>query len=118
MGISNAVPDPVTEGMTEQALQILLAAPDGWRSVVRDLAAGWPAARPLELSYALVCAAQAIETNFDDDSPSRTASDKVLRLTALLSTDLYAMEVLEMPANCAADLRSYWTIHDPYFLQL
>lgn len=99
------------------AIAQLMGAPDGWRSLVRDMVARWPDAPATELIYAIVAAATEIERTFAAGSPSREAADHGWRLAALLGTDLYAMEIIGLPRDRAADLAAYWQI-DPYFRDL
>lgn len=104
--------------MTEFAIAGLLAAPDGWRSLVREIAARWPDVPPLEICFVLVSAAEAISGLIAADDPSQDAGAQAWRLAALLSADLYAMEQLGLPRARAADLFGYWKDHDSYFIDL
>lgn len=99
------------------AIERLLDAPDGWRSLVRDMVARWPEAPPSEIIYVLVAAATEIETTFAAGSPARKAAGQAWRLAALLGVDLFAMEAVGLPRRRAADLTGYWLI-DPYFRDL
>jgi hypothetical protein len=99
------------------AIEKLLEAPDGWRSVVRDMVHAWPDARPSELIFTLATAAADIEATFGPGSPARDDAAHAWRLAALLGTDLYAMEALGLPRGRAADLETYWAV-DPYFRDL
>lgn len=99
------------------AIERLLDAPNGWRSVVRDMVARWPDAQASELIYVLVAAANEIEAMFSEGSPSRDAADRAWRLAALLGVDLFAMDVVGIPNSKAKDMAGYWKI-DPYFRDL
>lgn len=107
-----------TEGLTEFALETLLATPEGWRSFARKAAEGWPDAPPLAIVFALVNASAQIEAIFAEGSPSRIAAQHGFRVAGLLSADLYAIESLGLPRSRASDLARYWRTHDDYFLTL
>lgn len=106
------------DAMIERSLALALNAPEGWRDVVRTLASSWPEAAPTDLVIAIVEAGHAIESNFDEDSPSGPQPARLYRLAALLSLDLHAMQSLGRPAKTATDLMLYWTSDDRYFLDL
>lgn len=99
------------------AIEALLRGDGAWRGLVRDLVMRWPDLPPLELGLTLVSAASAIETAFSRGSPAREGAAQGYRLAALLSMDVYAMQILEMPCARAADLLDYWKI-DPFFERL
>jgi hypothetical protein len=113
-----ASPRENTEGLTEFALETLLATPEGWRSFARKSAERWPDAPPLAIVFALVNASAQIEAIFSEGSPSRMAAQHGFRVAGLLSADLYAMESLDLPRGRASDLIRYWRRHDDYFLTL
>ncbi|MDP2064038.1 MAG: hypothetical protein Q8J98_13160 [Phaeovulum sp.] len=102
---------------TEFAVGRLLAQGEGWRALVRDLAARWPEADPLDLVMALVDAAAAIERMFAPGSHAQEGAVHGYRCAALLSLDIHAMNRLGMRCGRAADLAAYWQI-DGYFLRL
>ncbi|MCB2128941.1 MAG: hypothetical protein KDE03_07630 [Rhodobacteraceae bacterium] len=99
------------------AIEHLLDTPDGWRPLVREMAARWPDDSASEIVYALVKAASEIESMFGEGSPARSGAEKGWRLAALLGLDFYAMEELGLPRAKAAHLEGYWKI-DPYFREL
>lgn len=99
------------------AIETLLRVDGGWRGLVRAMVMRWPEVPPLELGFSLVSAASAIETAFAPGSPTREASGQGYRLAALVSMDVYAMQLLKMRCNRAADLLDYWKI-DPFFERL
>ncbi|MDV7271496.1 hypothetical protein RYZ20_11350 [Thioclava sp. A2] len=99
------------------AIERLLAPGADWRGLVRDLVKRWPDEPPLELSLTLVAAASAIEQSFSSVGPSGQAAMHGYRLAALLSVDFYAMQLLDMPRERAADFLAYWEI-DPFFARL
>ncbi|WP_146227873.1 hypothetical protein [Rhodobacter viridis] len=99
------------------AIERLLRADDSWRSLVREMVEQWPEEPPLELGFALVSAASAIETSFTEASPARDAAMQGYRLAALVSMDVYAMQLLGMARERASDLLAYWDI-DPFFAKL
>lgn len=104
--------------MTEFCIERLLAASDGWRSVVRDMAERWPDAPPMDMVFALVAAAEAIAGLFGPAGPAREAATQAWRLAALLSLDVYAMDRSGHPKARAADCLEYWRANDRYFLDL
>lgn len=99
------------------AIERLLQAGEGWRGLVRDMVGLWPDVPPLELGFALVSAASAIETSFAPGSPAREGAARGYRLAALLSMDVYAMQSLQMRHERAAELQAYWQL-DPFFAEL
>jgi len=115
--ISGSAMDRI-DHMTEFAIAGLLAAPDGWRSIVRDIAARWPDVPPLEITFVLVSAAEAISDLLAVDDPSRDVGAHAWRVAALLAADVYAMERLGLPRETAADLFAYWKRYDSFFLNL
>jgi len=104
--------------ITHYAIETLFGNDDGWRSLTRDLVHLWPDAGILEICFALVVAASAVESNFNANSPSRAQSAQAYRLAALVSADLYAMAAIGGYGSRARDLASYWRDHDSYFLTL
>lgn len=100
--------------MTRHAIETLLTGPEGWRPLARDLVAAWPEAPALELVFAIVCAAEAIETMFAAGSPALAGAEAGYRVAALLGVDLYAMQSLGLPHRTAADFTTYWQT-DPWF---
>ncbi len=104
--------------ITHYAIEALFGGDDGWRSLTRDLVHLWPDASILEICFALVGAASAIEGLFNASSPSRALSAQAYRLAALVTTDLYAMAAIGGYGSNACDLASYWHDHDNYFLTL
>lgn len=99
------------------AIERLMRSDEAWRSLVRDLVQRWPEEPPLELGFTLVSAASAIETSFTASSPTRDAAMQGYRLAALVSMDVYAMQLLGMEHGKARDLLAYWQI-DPFFARL
>lgn len=99
------------------AIERLLAPDDAWRALVREMVARWPRLPIFEISAALIAAASAIEKNLKGAGVGEGAAARGYKLAALLSLDVYAMELLEMERGCAADLLAYWEI-DPYFNRL
>jgi hypothetical protein len=99
------------------AIEQLLSPGDAWRALVRDLVARWPDAAVFELPYALVSAAAAIEGNFRGKGSAAEAAERGYKLAALLSMDIYAMELAGMARHAARDFQAYWQI-DPFFARL
>lgn len=92
--------------------------PDGYRSVVRDLASDWPDATGAQIVFVIVSAADAIERVFETDPSPRTEVQQAFRVAALLASDLFAMEQRGNFAPTGRDLLDYWQANDPYFLKL
>ncbi|MBD3786109.1 MAG: hypothetical protein IE922_03945 [Sphingomonadales bacterium] len=99
------------------AIERLLAPDEAWRGLVREMVALWSDEPPLEIGFSIVSAAAAIEASFAPGGPSHDAAATGYRLAALISVDVYAMQILEMPRARAADLLAYWEI-DPFFARL
>ena len=93
---------------------MLLDGPNGWRPLARNLVAVWPAAPALELIFAIVSAAEAIETTFAPGSPAIAGAAAGYKVAALLGVDLFAMQSLGLPHHAAADFTAYWRA-DPWF---
>ncbi|MGL4310753.1 MAG: hypothetical protein ACRCSU_09715 [Paracoccaceae bacterium] len=100
------------------AVDRLSLQPDGWRSLVRDLAQLWPATPALELSFVLVSAAETLLAADPRPIGAEAQSRHAYKLAALVALDVYAMQVTGRNADTAADLHRYWTEIDPYFLRL
>ena len=108
---------PRIEEKVAFTIERLMRNDDAWRGLVREMVVRWPEVPPLELGFVLVSAASAIETSFTNTSPAREAAMQGYRLAALLSMDVYAMQLLGMPHAHARDLLGYWEI-DPFFARL
>lgn len=106
------------DAMTEFCIERLLSGADGWRSVVRDMAARWPDAPPMDMVFALVAAAEAIAGLFGPAGPARESATQAWRLAALLALDVYAMQQSGHPGARASDCVDYWRNKDRYFLDL
>lgn len=102
------------DAMTRHAIETLLNGADGWRPLARDLVVAWPEAAALELIFAIVCAAEAIETMFAPGSPALSGAEAGYKVAALLGVDLFAMQSLGLPHRTAADFTAYWRA-DPWF---
>ncbi|KEO52717.1 hypothetical protein TP2_07180 [Thioclava pacifica DSM 10166] len=99
------------------AIERLIEPGDGWRTLVRDLVDRWPDCPIFEIGFALVAAAAAIESNFSGTGPAGEGAARGYRLAALVSMDIYAMELLGMARATASDFHPYWQI-DPFFDRL
>ena len=99
------------------AIEQLMSPGDEWRALVRDLVTRWPDVAIFEPPYALVAAASAIEETFGGRGAAAEASERGYKLAALLSMDIYAMELAGMARNTARDFQAYWKI-DPFFARL
>ena len=100
----------------EMVLEALHAAPDGYRSLVRDMAAAHPDLPARALEMALLSAARDMDTQVrragDPTDEARTAR----RLAVLLSMDID--RVPQGEAATLGDLRIYWIERDDFFLRL
>jgi hypothetical protein len=99
------------------ALEALLADAQGWRPLIRNMAARWPDAHPLDIVLAVTSACAAIEANFAAGSSAHEAAHAGYRMASLLAVDFHAMQTLKMAHQSAADLFAYWQI-DPFFTAL
>lgn len=99
------------------AIERLMEPGEGWRALVRDMVQRWPDLPPLEIALSIVAAASAIESAFTPAGEAGQAAMLGYRLAALVSVDFYAMQLLGMKRECAADLLAYWEI-DPFFARL
>lgn len=106
------------DAMTEFAIERLLLGPGGWRGVVREMAARWPDAPPMEMVLALAAAAEAIAGLFGPAGPAREGATQAWRLATLLSLDIYVMGEAGHPNARAEDCVAWWRAHDRYFLDL
>ena len=104
--------------MVDFAIAQISGDRDGYRSVVRDLALGWPQVSGLQIVFVLVSAVQAIEQVQGKSSEPIGNTLEALRMAALLSSDIYALEQLGTSPATAQDLLNYWEENDPYFLKL
>lgn len=102
-------------GLMDAAVTALLDEFTSPRRIPAQLARQWPGAPPLEIVLAMVSAADAVEAVITNGRSSSRAQ-QVWRYAALLATDLYAMERLDLPRRTGADLLSYWHTHDQFFL--
>lgn len=104
--------------MIDFAIERISGGPNGYRCVVRDLAKNWPDVTGAQLVFVLVSAAHAIERVFGTGSDPANEVQQTFRLTALLASDLFALQQLGNFAPTSRDLTNYWQSHDPYFLEL
>jgi hypothetical protein len=93
-------------------------SPDGYREVVRELASRWPEATGLQIVFVLVSAADAIERVFAQDLAHHKEVDQTMKMAALLSTDLFALQRRANFSPTGRDLVRYWKEVDPYFIKL
>jgi hypothetical protein len=99
------------------AIERLMEPGEGWRALVRDMVRRWPEVPPLEIALSVVSASSAIESAFTSSGEAGQAAMQGYRLAALVSVDFYAMQLLGMKRDRAADLLDYWDI-DPFFARL
>lgn len=106
------------DAMVDFAIAQISGEPEGYRSVVRDLALGWPMAPGLQLVFVLVSAVQAIERVQQAANDVIGNTTETLRMAGLLSSDIYALETLGRQNITGQDLLDYWDRYDPFFLKL
>ena len=104
--------------MIDFAIAQVSDTPDGYRSVVRELAAKWPDVTGAQTVFVLVSAAHAIERVCDAIPEPRTEVQQTFRVAALLASDLFALQKRGNFAPSGCDLTSYWRENDPFFLTL
>ena len=99
------------DALVERALEIVLARPDGWRSLVRRLAEENPEATIAELAAAIARTARAIEQAFVDGDADGLPP-RLYRLAALSWLDARTMERSGWSDATASDLAFYRQLHD------
>ena len=104
--------------MVHYAIAALLDGDDGWRAVTRDLVRIWQNVEGLQICFSLVAAADAIDENFNANSPAHAASARAYKLAALVAVDVFGMGRVGGYGTKARDLELYWRKHDGYFLTL
>ena len=104
--------------MIDFAIAQVSDTPDGYRAVVRELAAKWPDVTGAQIVFVLVSAAHAIERVFDAVPEPRVEVQQTFRVAALLASDLFALQKRGNFAPSGRDLTSYWRESDPFFLNL
>ncbi|SFR58755.1 hypothetical protein [Litoreibacter janthinus] len=104
--------------MVDFAIAEVSTTPDGHRSVVRDLARKWPDVTGAQIVFVLVSAAHAIEQVFGAEPEPRAEVQQTFRVAALLSSDLFALQMRGNFAPTGRDLSIYWREEDPFFLKL
>ena len=103
--------------MIDVAIARVSEGPDGARIAVSELARGWPHATGLQIVFAVVSAAHAIERVFSgDDNAPNSETTEALRMASLLSVDLFAMQKRGNFSPTGADLMAYWQTTDPFFI--
>jgi hypothetical protein len=104
--------------MIDFAIARISDTPNGYRSVVRDMATEWPDVTGAQLVFVLVSSAHAIERVFDSAPEPRAEVQQAFRIAALLASDLFALQKRSNFAPTGRDLMSYWKDSDPFFLNL
>ena len=102
--------------MIDFAIARVSDGPDGPRLAVSELCERWPDVSGLQIAFVLVSAAHAIERVFNGDITDHTEVGQTLRMTSLLSADLFALQQRGYFAPTADDLLTYWRNEDPFFL--
>jgi hypothetical protein len=104
--------------MIDFAIARVSEGPDGARRAVCDLATRWPNVTGLQIVFVMVSAAHAIERVFsgDNDTPNPETA-QALRMSSLLSVDLFAMQKRGNFSPTGADLLDYWRDTDPFFIE-
>lgn len=104
--------------MIDFAIARISESPEGYRAVVRDLAATWPDVTGAQLVFVLVSAAHAVERVFGGTLDPKSEVQQTFRVAALLASDLFALQQQGNFAPTARDMTAYWRANDPYFLRL
>ncbi|CUH41122.1 hypothetical protein JSE7799_03865 [Jannaschia seosinensis] len=104
------------EQIKETVLVALHATPDGYRTLVRDIAAAHPDMAARALEAALLAAARDMDGEIQRDGGPTNEARTARRLALLLSMDI---DRLERDGEVSmADLMAYWTKRDDFFLRL
>jgi len=104
--------------MIDFAIARISDTPNGYRSVVREMAVKWPDVTGAQVVFVLVSAAHAIERVFHTAPEPRAEVQQTFRVAALLASDLFAMQMRSNFAPTGRDLIAYWKDDDPFFLNL
>lgn len=102
--------------MIDFAIARVSAGPDGPRVAVAAMCEKWPDTSGLQIVFALVSAAHAIERVFNGDASDHTEVGQTLRMTSLLAVDLFALQQRGNFAPTGRDLTRYWRDEDPFFI--
>lgn len=106
----------VQDELTHGVIEALHAAPEGWRSVLRDTAASRPDLLARALEAALLAAAREIDASLRRDGNPTDEARIARRLALLLSMDIDRHEAGNGVTMGA--LRDWWAAQDDFFLRL
>lgn len=98
-------------------LEHLHAGPDGYRSLVRDLAVAWPELPARSLETALGTAAAEMDAAIRRDGGSTNEARTARRLAILLNLDIERLSAEGGPTTLGA-LLARWRQEDDFFLRL
>lgn len=105
--------------MIEFAMEELLSGnSQRKRAMVRRMAEQWPHEPALALVYAVTSATEAIEDQFGDTAEIDPVIPLGYRLSALISSDVHAVQSMGQMPSVARDLLHFWRRVDPLFLRL
>ncbi len=105
--------------MIEFAMEELLSGnAQRKRAMVRRMAERWPAEPALAMAYALTSATSSIEDSFGDAAANDPVIPLGYRLSALVSADIHAVQMMGQVPSVAEDLLHFWRRVDPLFLRL
>ncbi len=107
--------DDTIETMTEAAADYLFVERQPLPALPYFLASKFPTCAPLELTLCLATLADLVETELATTTRTDFAIS-LWRIASLIAVDVLVMETMGVPSLTAADLRTYWTDHDQYFL--
>jgi len=95
------------DAISEQALKLHLSAVSD-SDLLRQICELWPKVTGLEICFALTSAGAALERMFKSESASRQSSLRFYRLCAMLSADLFEMQVGGNLSPLGRDLLVHW----------
>ena len=105
--------------MIEFAMEELLSgSAQRKRVMVRRMAERWPGEPALALAYAVTSATEAIEDSFGEAAANDPVIPLGYRLSALVSADVHAVQMMGQVPSVAEDLLHFWRRVDPLFFRL
>ena len=102
--------------LTHGVIEALHAAPDGWRTVLRDVAAARPDLPAREMEAALFAAAREIDASVRRAGNPTDEARIARRLALLLSMDIDRHA--DGSDVTMGALRDWWATQDDFFLRL
>lgn len=107
------------DAMIEFALEELLSGTGGRRkSLLRKMCQKYPSEPALALAFALTNAASMIEDSFNHPNDSEAVGVLTYKLVALLSADIYAVQMMGKSPVLARDVEHFWRRADEDYLEL